>query len=301
MKILTAQEWLSSVSNGSFAKIAYSTSWQGFVEDSRLMRISFQDHMVHRGDAVFEAIKVCASRPYLWDAHWSRLHRSAESVGIQIAKSGVEALEICQQMIAHCKMPQGLLRVFASRGEGGFGVNPYECSKADLHIFFSELKRPSQKMYETGARIMPSSLPAKDGFLAQIKSCNYLINVLMKKEALDNGFDFAIGVDSEGFVLESSTENLVWINSQGVLEHPPLDRILAGTSMKRLFELVAKTNLLPAKTQQRLSWAELEKAQEVFLLGTTIDVLPVGQIGKVSKPVGPWARKLLDLLLQDQQ
>lgn len=308
MKILSTQEWLESVSAQRFARLAYSTAWGACVEDPRLMRISFQDHLVHRGDGVFEAIKICAGRPYLWKQHWKRLQVSADFVGMDLPLQEAQVLGILEEMLEWDRrqlgvtreLQTGLLRMFISRGEGGFGVSPLDCSRTDLHLFLTDLKGPGPDILQRGVRICASRVPAKEASFARVKSCNYLPNVLMKKEALERGFDYAIGIDASGFVLESSTENLAWINSRGELAHPPWQGILAGTSLQRLVELVRDSRICPVLGESQLRWQDLKEMPEVFLVGTTLDVVPVGQVDDCPKSKFTQALAFRNLLQKDR-
>lgn len=64
--------------------------------------------------------------------------------------------------------------------------------------------------------------------MAQAKTCNYLPNVMMKKEALDRKLDFTIGFDDSNNVAESSTENIIIVNSAGYLVKPKPEFILGA-------------------------------------------------------------------------
>ena len=145
---------------------------------------------------------------------------------------------------------------------------------------------------------MKSSLVAKKGLFAQVKSLNYLPNVLMKKEAIDAGFDFSFGVSEAGEVLESSTENLGFIKGKKLVT-PLFDSTLRGTSLIRLTELL--TNRLDLNWEARIfTTEELIQADSIFLVGTTIDVLPVSRIENINIDPEP-ALKLRELLIADQR
>ena len=58
----------------------YSSLWGGVVKDPALMVIPLDDHMVHRGDGIFEAFKCVNGYIYNLDAHLSRLENSARLI-----------------------------------------------------------------------------------------------------------------------------------------------------------------------------------------------------------------------------
>src|SRR5690606_25817987 len=88
-----------------------------------------------------------------------------------------------------------------------------------------------------GARVGKSQVPPKEPWLAKVKTCNYLPNVMMKKESVDRSLDFTVGVDAQGFLTEGSTENIVIVDQGNNLVRPELRQILKGTTMMRTFEL----------------------------------------------------------------
>src|SRR5690606_6674956 len=135
------------------------------------------------------------------------------------------------------KAQDASIRLFVGRGAGSFSANPYDTMGSQLHIVVIRPNQVSAEAIEQGVRLMTSKIPVKDNFMAQVKSCNYLPNVLMKKEAVDQGVDFTIGKDANGYLTEGSTENLIILNKEGQLCKPMAQAILSGTTMNRTFEL----------------------------------------------------------------
>lgn len=264
------------------------------------MVLPMDDHMVHRGDGVFEAIKAVDRKVFLLNAHLERLEISAARIAIALPFPIQKIQEIILQTLKVANQPNVLIRLFVARGPGGFTTNPYDSVGSQLYIAITELKNPKAELYETGAKIGRSHVPIKDPSMAQVKSCNYLPNVLMKKEAVDRKLDFTIGFDSKNFVAESSTENIAIVDKRGTLVHPHFENILRGTTMLRAFEL-AKTVGIPTE-QRNFTEQEIHEAQEVMMIGTTLDVLPVtefeGQKINGGK-VGPVSRQLLQVVRED--
>lgn len=269
----------------------YSSWYGGIVKEPQYLLCPMDDHMVHRGDAVFEALKSIGRRVFLMDAHLDRLFISAEKIGIRSPFTKEEIKDIILQTLKVADRSETLIRLFLSRGPGGFTTNPYDSLGAQLYIVITELKLLPEAKYEKGVRIGKSSIPVKETWMAQVKSCNYLPNVMMKKEAVDRGLDFTVSFDRDGFLTESSTENIVIVDSLGVLVQPELRNILKGTTMTRALEL-ARLQGLPV-AHRNLTEKDLMEAREVMMIGTTLDVLPVteyegkplakGQVGETSR------------------
>lgn len=290
----------------------YSSWWDGIVQDPAAMLIPVDDHLVHRGDGIFEAIKVLDGKVFLLQEHLERLETSAAALDLKLSLSRDEICKVIQQTarVAASTPPFArnlLLRLYVSRGPGGFTANPYDSVGSQIYLVVTAFAPYPAEKYLSGVRIGRSQIPVKEPWLAQSKTCNYLPNVMMKKESVDRRLDFTIGIDQTGFVAESSTENIVILDQHKNLIRPRLHQILKGTTMMRSFELAQSlidTGILNSVIEKDISETELIKAAEVLMIGTTLDVLPVTQyeghpIG--SGQPGPIALKLLHLLREDMK
>lgn len=274
----------------------YSSWYGGILKDPSLMMIPIDDHMVHRGDGVFEALKYIHGKVYLLDEHLDRMESSSKQIGMEWPVSRVQMKEIIHETLKAAQADLALIRLFISRGPGGFTANPYDAVGPQVYCVVTECKPFSEAKYQEGVRVGRSAIIPKDPFFATIKSCNYLPNVLMKKEAVDRKLDFTIGFDSAGFMTEGSTENIVLVNSQNELVRPTLKQILKGTTMMRALHLaqdLVQQGHLKGVLEKSLNEKDLLSAKEVMMIGTTLDVLPVtyfegqkvgdGQVGFVAK------------------
>lgn len=279
----------------------FSTRWNGFVKDPELFTVPIDDHGFHRGDGVFEAIRVVGGKPYLLRPHLERLTHSAGQIGLELPLNIDEISGICEQAIEVAGEPQLIFRLFVTRGPGSFGVNPKESPASQLYLATLRFKGLSEADYAKGVRVGRSQVPSKPPFFARVKSLNYLNNVLMKSEANKRNLDYMLFVNSQdGALLESGTENLVIINREGALVHPPLEQILRGCTMARLFDLAESKKVLPVMRGRSISENDLLSAREAFFIGTTLDVLPI--VEYEGKPIarGELSLRLREILRQDQ-
>jgi branched-chain amino acid aminotransferase len=282
--------------------LAMYSSWLGgVVKEPGLMIVPVDDHLVHRGDGVFEAIKTVNRKVYLLQAHIDRLFSSAEALSIECPYSKSQLKEIILQTLKIANAPNTVVRLFLSRGPGQFTTNPYDSVGAQVYVIITELKALPEDKVKNGVRIGVSAVPVKSSWLAKVKTCNYLPNVMMKKESVDQGLDYTVAFDADGFLAESSTENLIFIDSQGVLCHPYLDHILKGTTMTRLFDLVEQNKIRAVHRQAKVDQKQLQNAQALFLAGTTLDILPVKEFAGKTFKVSETAAQLLQLIQQDQK
>ena len=114
----------------------------------------------------------------------------------------------------------------------------------NLRLVYQLIEKPIEN-YEQGVSVRLSNVPVKPTYFATVKSCNYLPNVLMKKEAVDWNVDFVISVDENGNMGEGATENIGFVTQDNRLIIPPAERVLGGTTVERVFRL-AEEILKPA-------------------------------------------------------
>ena len=197
----------------------YSSHLGGIVTDPVLMQMPVDDHVVHRGDGIFETFKCLDGHIYNMKAHLERLAGAARSLAYLVPCSLEETARIVIETIRAGEHRDCLVRILVSRGSGGFGVNPYECPQAQLYVTATALPPSFMKTHPGGAKVVTSVIPIKPPFFAGIKACNYLPNVLMKKEAIDAGADFAVGFDEQGCLAEGATENFGIVSQDLSLIH----------------------------------------------------------------------------------
>lgn len=269
--------------------------------DPRLMLLPLDDHMVHRGDGVFETMKFLERKLYQLDPHVDRLMFSAKSIFLEPPCPWEDLKTMIVDVARAANTDQGMVRILLGRGPGGFGIDPRECPKASLYIVAYALHPRPESAYEKGVTASRCSMPAKRGLMAKIKSVNYLPNVLMKREALQSGCDYSLCFDDDGFLAEGAVENVCLVDAQGRLVVPELNNALTGTTLMRVLDAVKDE--MPVLFRQ-VTEDDVYLAREVILLGTTIDALSVVRFNK--KPIhdvrpGPVSKKMRRFLIQDIQ
>ena len=111
-----------------------------------------------------------------------------------------------------------------------------------------------------------------------IKSLNYLNNILAKMEAVQAGVEEAIMLNSEGYVVECTGDN-IFIIKNGVLITPPVSMgALKGVTRDTVLEIAEKMGI-PTK-EVVFTRHELFVADEAFLTGTAAEVIPVVEVDR---------------------
>jgi branched-chain amino acid aminotransferase len=109
-------------------------------------------------------------------------------------------------------------------------------------------------------------------------SGGYANSALAKSEALQNGFDEAIFLDSRGYVSEGSAEN-IFIVRNGILYTPPNHAaLLEGITRRSIIEIAKKENI-PFEIRD-IARSELYIADEVFFTGTGAQVAWIAEIDR---------------------
>jgi 4-amino-4-deoxychorismate lyase len=263
----------------------YSSELGGIVTDPALMVVQLDDHMVHRGHAVFDTATMTEGFIYQLGPHVERFLASAARANIPLPPrtSPEQLVRIILETAAASQELNGHIRYFLSAGRGGFGLSSSECIHSSLYVIVSrtdEAVRDSEE-HLTGWKVKTSPVPSKDPYFATLKSTNYLPNALAVIDAQAEGFDQGIFLDSNGNVAEGPNMNLGVILHDGTLIIPPFETSLPGITVRRALELAegAMTRGIldgVAKIERRhIGVDEAKGAAEVFLVGSTLPVMSV--------------------------
>ena len=268
----------------------------GICLDSRFLLVPLDDHMVHRGDAVFESLSFRDSRIIQLDAHIGRMQRSSERLALEPPCSWDDVRDIAIAVARAGAEPYGGLKILLGRGCGGLGVDPGECPEASLYMVATRGKPLPSSFWEKGLTAARSGVPAKQAWLAQIKSTNYLANAMMAKEAREKGVDLTFSFDEQGFLAEAAVANVGMVDSQGRLLIPEFRCALPGTTAILAEETAAV--FMPV-LHMDITEELLKSASEILVFGTTPECVAVTHYNgfAVGGGVpGPVAKKLRPLL-----
>lgn len=297
------EKLLAAPRAGAERILAFFDSRAGAIcRDGSLLMIPLDDHMCHRGDGLFESVNYRERRIFALDAHLERLFRGAEELGLKAPYGESETKELIRDVAYAGGAPAGDIRIFLSRGPGGFGVSTNECPATSLYIVALDARPPDPSLYKRGLTAFVSKYPPKQDYLAQIKSVNYLPNVLMASEAKERGMDVAVTFDENGYMGEAAIANIALIDKDGCLRAPEIKRILPGTTMLAALKLAEEK--IPVR-QGPIHISEIAEAREMLALTsaslcvgvTRFNDVPVGQGASAGTP-GPVALWLKDALLE---
>lgn len=269
--------------------------------DEKDAKVSVFDHGLLYGDGVFEGIRVYGGSVFELEAHIRRLFESARAIRLPIAMTKEELTTAVEMTVKANKIGDGYIRLLVTRGVGTLGLNPFTCKKSGLVIIADKIQLYPQELYEKGMKVI-SATTVRNHPLAlppQIKSLNYLNNILAKMEALDRDVPEAIMYNHEGYVAEATGDNVFVVKNQVVYAPPVEAGSLEGITRGVVIRLAHKEGL--EFVEKNLTRYDLYVCDELFLTGTAAEVIGVVEIdGRIigSGGVGPVTRLLREKFYQ---
>jgi branched-chain amino acid aminotransferase len=186
--------------------------------------------------------------------------------------------EVCKytcETVAANGLRDGYIRLVVTRGAGELGLNPYLCPKPSMFIIASTIKLYPEEHYQNGLAIITCATrrPAPGALMPQVKSLNYLNNIMAKVEAIQGGALEAVMLNEQGYVAECTGDNLFLFKNGELLTPLISDGALDGITRAVILEIAAK---LGVKVHERsLTRYDIFIADECFLTGTAAEVIPV--------------------------
>jgi branched-chain amino acid aminotransferase len=242
------------------------------------MSVPIDDHIVHRGDGVFDNTLCVDRNYYLLDQHLERFFFSAKSIGILPPFSQEKLRNLSIKLGILSGKDNFIARFFLSRGHGSMSVYPHEAISPNLYVLLDKWSSPPERYYETGMIVVTSPIGMRSPISPQVKSVDYLSNALMELAAKNSGADSAIAVDGFGNITEGSNKNVVVVGRDGVLRVPPQEKILRGTTLTRALELapdLQRRKIIERVSIENIPLTEAYNASEILVLSTSLFVAPV--------------------------
>jgi D-alanine transaminase len=246
-------------------------------------RVSVEDRGFVFGDGVYEVLRIINGRPFAARFHNERLRRSLE--GIRISLAGKDSPESLTEIGRRLLEENGLLQ-----GEATLYMQVTRGATTRAHNFPPPEIPPT--VYISVARFTPYSDFAQNGASAithpdlrwgrcDLKTLNLLPNVLASQAAKERG-TFEAMLIRDGVVTEGTKTNFFGVVDGTLRTHPCDDHILPGITRSILRELARELSVDLDETP--IQESEIPQLSELFLTGTTTDVMPVVTLD--SKPVG---------------
>jgi branched-chain amino acid aminotransferase len=260
-------------------------------------KISVYDHGLLYGDGVFEGIRAYGGVVFRLNEHIDRLYTSEHTIMLDIPVSKEEMQRIVLDTLKKNKLKEAYIRLIVTRGIGDLGLDPKKCPKPSIIVITEPMiVLHSKEMKEKGITTMITWVKrdSVDATSHEVKSLNYLNNVLAKIESNFAGMDEAICLDQSGFVCEGTAENVFIVKDGKVITPPTSTGALRGITRAAVMTLTEKLGY--STVERNITPNELFTADEVFLTGTAAEITPVREVNKrvigSGKP-GPVTKRLM--------
>ncbi|MCG2704450.1 MAG: branched-chain-amino-acid transaminase [Candidatus Omnitrophica bacterium] len=241
-------------------------------------KISVFDHGLLYGDGVFEGIRSYNHRVFKLDEHINRLYASAKTIMLDIPLSKKEMQDAVIATLKKNHMDNAYIRLIVTRGPGDLGLDPRKCKRPTVVVITDNIVLYPDKYYKNGLEIItvPTRRNIPEALNPKVKSLNYLNNILAKIEAANAGFEEAIMLNSDGYVLECTGDNIFIVKNGELLTPPTYLGALEGVTRDAVIGIAqAKSMRFSEKVMTRHS---LFNAEECFLTGTAAEIIPVIKI-----------------------
>ena len=268
-----------------------------FVQKDQAL-ISVFDHGFLYGAGVFETLRAYGKRIYLLDRHLARLHRSCDLIGLIPSIPEEKLASLLAETLHRNNLVDALLRITISRGAGPPGLDSLPDAQPTTVIFARPLPNFPPDLWNHGVRLvvvgirrnLPSALPP------EIKSLNYLNNILAKQEATQaQAFD-GLMLNAHGYLAECTTSNVFFIKSKHIYTPALESGILPGLTREVVIQLAGELGL--SVEEGNYSPDQLVQADECFITNTGFEIMPVRELG--NSKIGPSSPGPITKRLQDR-
>jgi branched-chain amino acid aminotransferase len=177
------------------------------------------------------------------------------------------------------KLNDAYIRLLVTRGEGDLGLDPKKCiGKEAVIVIADKISLYPQRLYKEGMNIITVSTTrnAHEALNPQIKSLNYLNNIMAKIEATNCGYEEALMLNDSGYVAECTGDNIFIVKRNELYTPPECMGALSGVTRETVLG-IAKSSKIPTH-EHVFTRHELYIADECFLTGTAAEIIPVVKV-----------------------
>ena len=263
-------------------------------------KIGAMTNSLHYGTAVFEGVRGNwnseQQQIYLFrlKEHYARLHNGCQVLKIDLSYTIDELCQITIELVRKCGFQEDIyIRPLAYKSSEAMGVRLH-----NLENDFLILVTPWGRYLDVDkAKCGVSSWRCPKEVPRAKLTGLYINNALAKTEAIENGFDEAIMLTTDGYIAEGSGENIFLIINGKLVTPASYNSILMGITRDTTIKL-AKNELGIETIERPVERTELYNANECFLTGTAANITPVAEIDRRkigNGEIGEITRKLQQL------
>src|SRR4030066_942863 len=247
-------------------------------------KVSVLDRGFLYGDGVFETLRSYSGKIFHPDEHVIRLFKSADSIYLRHPFTDDYIKDSLYQTVRGNNLKDAYLRLTITRGQSSPGLDIEGCSDPTITIIAREFSGNPEALYRRGisAAIANTRRIPASALNPEIKSVNFLNNIMARVEAREADASEAFMLSTEGYVA-GGTVSSIFIVKEGVIKTPPTSVGILNGVTRSLVIGIAQENNIPL-TEQPFQSDELYSADECFVTSTLYEVMPVTSIN--NRPVG---------------
>ncbi len=241
-------------------------------------KICHLTHALHYGAGAFECIGVLNGKIFKLREHIERLFHSADILLMDVPFFSGHLISACQELIKLNKIKDGYIKPLIFLESGGIAV----VAGGKAHIMMVCLDSPSPFFAtlceKKSLRLKVSSLakPVPTLFPYSVKTSGlHILNHVVKKRAINKGYDDALLLDYRGCIAEATTSNFFMVKND-IIYTPTTECCLDGITRQTVIEIAKKIGL--DVIERHIFKKDLSVADEVFLTGTTSGICAVEAI-----------------------
>jgi branched-chain amino acid aminotransferase len=237
-------------------------------------KIPVLDHGLLYGDGIFEGIRAYNGAVFKLDEHLKRFASAAKAIHLKLPLSLAQIKEVVLKSCEKNNISDGYIRLVCTRGADGLGLYPNPSSHPPrLFCIAGQVALYPEEAYQKGLKVITSSYRRNKATIVdpQIKSLNYLNNILASIEAHRYEADEALMLNEEGLVTECTGDNIFMIKD-GVIWTPPIYLgTLDGITRQAVIEIARSLGY--TVKEEPFTHFNLLNCDEAFLTGTAAEII----------------------------
>ena len=259
--------------------------FDGKIVDWREAQTHVLTYTLHYGLGVFEGVRAYLTPKgtciFRLQDHTERLFKSAKTIGMKIPFSSEELIEAQRKIVSLNNLKESYIRPMCFYGSEGLGIR---FDNLSVHTIVAAWEWPhymEPEAQEKGISVKVSSFKRQvRNEVANAKiNGNYVQSTVALNEAIEQGFEETLLLDSEGFVAEGSGENFFMVKDNKLIT-PDLDACLDGITRRTIISLAKELEV--DFEERKIQLEEALESDEAFFTGTAVEVMPINAIDKKS-------------------
>lgn len=245
----------------------------GILQDDDTAVFHASDRGALLADGLFETLRARNGTLAFFSAHFNRLLQSANALDIPLVLTEDELHTQCETLLKANQHENAALRITLTRGAGPRGLLPPAQAKPNLLItsaLFYAHKPTATACIVNEIRRNTSSITSKHKTLA------YLDNIMAQRIAHEKGFDYAILLNTHGFIASANCANIFFVIDNTLVTPDLQSGILPGIIRAHV---LARAKQCGINTMcKSITLQDQKNAQAAFLTNSLAGIMPLVKI-----------------------